>query len=139
MAVKLLIDAEITEVQCLTINAFRLSSMRTWVSNSRFSSGRTRSSRAVRSWLPMLPRGNDQKPGGSAAQEMTADEISILAEDNPPITVGNRRDHIVAAAIPVGQVKSMQDIATQSFQRPNERSRQLGVQQDPHAERSSTR
>ncbi len=53
--VKRFIGAEFTDVQYLTTNAFRLSSMRTWVSNSRFSSGRTQSSRAVRSWLPMLP------------------------------------------------------------------------------------
>ena len=53
--VKRFIGAEFTDIQCLTTNAFRFSSMRTWVSNSRFSSGRTRSSRAVRSWLPMLP------------------------------------------------------------------------------------
>ena len=53
--VKWFIGAEFTDVQCLTTNAFRFSSMRTWVSNSRFSSDRTRSSRAVRSWLPMLP------------------------------------------------------------------------------------
>jgi hypothetical protein len=53
--VKRFIDGEFTEVQCLTTNAFRFSSIRTWASNSRFNSGRTRSSRAVRSWLPMLP------------------------------------------------------------------------------------
>ena len=53
--VKWFIGTEFTDVQCLTTNAFRFSSMRTWVSNSRFSSDRTRSSRAVRSWLPMLP------------------------------------------------------------------------------------
>jgi hypothetical protein len=53
--VKRFIDGEFTEVQCLTTNAFRFSSIRTWASNSRFSSGRTRSSRAVRSRLPMLP------------------------------------------------------------------------------------
>jgi hypothetical protein len=53
--VKRFIGAEFTEVQCLTTNAFRFSSIRTWASNSRFSSGRTRSSRAVRSRLPMLP------------------------------------------------------------------------------------
>ncbi len=53
--VKRFIGAEFTDIQCLTTNAFRFSSMRTWVSNSRFSSGRTRSSRAVRSLLPMLP------------------------------------------------------------------------------------
>ncbi len=53
--VKRLIGAEMIGAQCLTTNAFRLSSMRTWVSNSRFSSGRTRSSRAVSSWFPMLP------------------------------------------------------------------------------------
>jgi hypothetical protein len=35
------------------LDAFRFSSMRTWVSNSRFSSDRARSSRVVRSWLPM--------------------------------------------------------------------------------------
>ena len=52
---KRFIGAEFTDVQCLTTNAFRFSSMRTWVSNSRFSSDRTRSSRVVRSWLPMLP------------------------------------------------------------------------------------
>ncbi len=40
---KRFIGAEFTDVQCLTTNAFR------------FSSDRTRSSRAVRSWLPMLP------------------------------------------------------------------------------------
>jgi hypothetical protein len=54
-AVKRFIGAEFTDVQCLTTNAFRFSSMRTWVSNRRFNSGRTRSTRAVRSWLPMLP------------------------------------------------------------------------------------
>jgi hypothetical protein len=53
--VKRFIDGEFTEVQCLTTNAFRFSSIRPWASNSRFNSGRTRSSRAVRSWLPMLP------------------------------------------------------------------------------------
>jgi len=52
---KRFIGAKFTDVQCLTTNAFRFSSMRTWVSNSRFSSGRTRSSRVVRSRLPMLP------------------------------------------------------------------------------------
>ena len=52
---KRFIGAEFTDIQCLTINAFRFSSMRTWLSNSRFSSDRTRSSRAVRSWLLMLP------------------------------------------------------------------------------------
>ncbi len=52
---KRFIGAEFNDIQCLTTNAFRFSSMRTWVSNSRFNSGRTRSSRAVRSRLPMLP------------------------------------------------------------------------------------
>ena len=52
---KRFIGAEFNDIQCLRTNAFRFSSMRTWVSNSRFSSDRTRSSRAVRSWLPMLP------------------------------------------------------------------------------------
>ncbi len=50
---KRFIGAEFNDIQCLTTNAFRLNSMRTWVSNSRFSSDRTRSSRVVRSWLPM--------------------------------------------------------------------------------------
>lgn len=50
-----LIGAEFTDVQSLTINAFRLSSMRAWVSNSRFSSGRTRSSRAARSGCRCCP------------------------------------------------------------------------------------
>jgi hypothetical protein len=50
---KRFIGAEFNDIQCLTTNAFRFSSMRTWVSNSRFSSDRTRSSRVVRSWLPM--------------------------------------------------------------------------------------
>jgi hypothetical protein len=52
---KRFIGGEFNDIQCLTTNAFRFSSMRTWVSNSRFSSDRTRSSRVVRSWLPMLP------------------------------------------------------------------------------------
>ena len=53
--VKRFVGTEFTDVQSLTTNAFRFSSIRTWASNSRFSSGRTRSSRAVRFWLPMLP------------------------------------------------------------------------------------
>ena len=53
--VKWFIGGEFNDIQCLTTNAFRFSSMRTWVSNSRFSSDRTRSSRVVRSRLPMLP------------------------------------------------------------------------------------
>ena len=53
--VKRFIGAEFNDIQCLTTNAFRFSSIRTWASNSRFSSGRTRSSRAVRSRLPTLP------------------------------------------------------------------------------------
>ena len=53
--VKRFVATEFTDIQCLTTNAFRFSSIRTWTSNSRFNSGRTRSSRAVRSWLPMLP------------------------------------------------------------------------------------
>ena len=52
---KWFIGAKFTDVQCLTTNAFRFSSMRTWVSNSRFNSVRTRSSRVVRSRLTMLP------------------------------------------------------------------------------------
>jgi hypothetical protein len=52
---KRFIGAEFTDVQCLTTNAFRFSSMRTWVSNSRFNSGGTRSIRVVRFWSPMLP------------------------------------------------------------------------------------
>jgi hypothetical protein len=52
---KRFIGAKFTDVQCLTTNAFRFSSMRTWVTNSRFSYDKTRSSRVVRSWLPMLP------------------------------------------------------------------------------------
>jgi hypothetical protein len=52
---KRFIGAEFTDVQCLTTKTFRFSSMRTWVSNSRFNFGRTRSIRVVRSWLPMLP------------------------------------------------------------------------------------
>jgi len=83
--------------------------------------------------------GHKQKSGGSAAQEMTADEISILTEDNSPIAVGNGGNHVVGAAIPISQIKGVQDVATQLFQRPNERSWQLGIQQDPHAERRSTR
>jgi HNH endonuclease. len=43
------------EVQSLTTNAFRLNSMRTWLSNRWISSGRARSSNAARSGLPMLP------------------------------------------------------------------------------------
>ena len=50
---KRFIGGEFNDIQCLTTNAFRFSSMRTWVSNRRFSSDRTRSSRVVRSWLPM--------------------------------------------------------------------------------------
>jgi Trk-type K+ transport system membrane component len=53
--VKWFIGAEFNDIQCLTTNAFRFSSMRTWVSNSRFNFGRTRSIRVARSWLPMLP------------------------------------------------------------------------------------
>jgi ATP-dependent protease HslVU (ClpYQ) peptidase subunit len=75
----------------------------------------------------------------SAAQEMTADEISILAEDNSTIAVGNGGNHAVGAAISIWQIKGVQDVASQSLQRPNKRSRQLGIQQDPHAERRSTR
>ena len=52
---KRFIGAEFTDVQCLTTNAFRFSSMRTWVSNSRFNSVRTRSNRVVRSRLTILP------------------------------------------------------------------------------------
>jgi hypothetical protein len=33
----------------------------------------------------------------------------------------------------------VEDVATQSFQRLNERLRQLGIQQDPHAETGSIR
>ena len=46
---------ERAEVQSLTTNAFQLNSMRTWLSNRWISSGRARSSNAVRSGLPMLP------------------------------------------------------------------------------------
>ncbi|QNI70592.1 HNH endonuclease [Cyanobium sp. NS01] len=46
---------ERAEVQNLTTNAFRLNSMRTWLSNRWISSDRARSSNAVRSGLPMLP------------------------------------------------------------------------------------
>ena len=53
--VKRFVATEFTDIQCLITNAFRFSSIRTGTSNSRFNSGRTRSSRAVRSWLPMLP------------------------------------------------------------------------------------
>ena len=53
--VKRFIGGEFNDIQCLTTNVFRFSSIRTWVSNSRFSSDKTRSSRVVRSRLPMLP------------------------------------------------------------------------------------
>ena len=48
--VKRFIGAEFNDIQCLTTNAFRFSSIRTWASNSWFSSGRTRSSRRGRQW-----------------------------------------------------------------------------------------
>ena len=89
--------------------------------------------------VPNVARGHKQKPGGSAAQEMTTDEIRILAKDDSPIAVGKGGNHVVGAAIPIRQIKGVQDVATKLFQRPNERSWQLGIQQDPHAERRSTR
>jgi hypothetical protein len=83
--------------------------------------------------------GHDQKLGGSAAQEMTSDEISILTEDYPSIAVGNGTNQVVGGAIALWKIKGVEDIATQLFQRPNERLRQLGIQQDPHAETGSIR
>ena len=83
--------------------------------------------------------GHDQKPCGCAVQKMTTDEISILTEDYPSIAVGNGANQVVGAAIPLWKIKGMEDIATQLFQRPNERLRQLGIQQDPHAETGSIR
>jgi hypothetical protein len=83
--------------------------------------------------------GHDQKFGGSAAQKMTSDEISILAEDYPSIAVGNGANQIVGGAIPLWKIKGLEDVATQLFQRPNERLRQLGIQQNPHAETGSIR
>ncbi len=70
---------------------------------------------------------------------MTTDEISILTKDYPSIAVCNGANQVVGAAISIKQIKGVQDVATPLFQRPNERSRQLGIQQDPHAERRSTR
>lgn len=43
--------------------------------------------------------GHDQKFGGSAAQKMTEDEISILTEDYSSIAVGNGANPVVGAAI----------------------------------------
>jgi len=83
--------------------------------------------------------GHDQKLGGSAVLEMTTEEISILTEDYPSIAVGNGANQVVGAAIPLWKIKGVEDVATQSFQRPNESLRQLGIQQDPHAETGSIR
>lgn len=82
---------------------------------------------------------SNQEPGGSASQKMTANKISILAEDNALITICNGAYLVIGAAIPFRQIKGMPGVASQSFQRPNDRSRQLGIQQDRHAERGSIR
>ena len=70
---------------------------------------------------------------------MTTEEISILTEDHPSIAVGNGGNQVVGGAIPLWKIKAVEDIATQLFQRLNERLRQLGIQQDPHAETGSIR
>ena len=51
--------------------------------------------------VPIVAGGHDQKPCGSAAQEMTTDEIRILAKDNSLIAVGNGGNHAVGAAIAI--------------------------------------
>jgi hypothetical protein len=70
---------------------------------------------------------------------MTSDEISILTEDYSSIPVGNGANQVVGGAIPLRKITGVEDIATQLFQRPNERLRQLGIQQNPHAETGSIR
>lgn len=42
---------------------------------------------------------DNQEPGGSAAQEMTANKISILAEDNTMITIRDGGNYLIGAAI----------------------------------------
>ena len=65
--------------------------------------------------------------------------ISILAEENTLNTIRDGGNHLIGAAIACWQIMGMQNVASQCLQRPNERSRQLGIQQDFHAERGSMR
>ena len=74
--------------------------MRSWVSYIRFSAGRTKQ-QSGEILVADVTRGHKQKPGGSAAQEMTADDICILTGDNPPSDVVNGGNHVVGAKIPV--------------------------------------
>jgi hypothetical protein len=46
-----------------------------------------------------VARGDNQEPGWSAAQQMTANKISILAKDNTSITIRNGANHVIGAAI----------------------------------------
>jgi hypothetical protein len=64
---------------------------------------------------------------------------SAPAEHEAADAVGNGANQVVGGAIPLWKIKGVEDIATQLFQRPNERLRQLGIQQDPHAEMGSIR
>ncbi len=83
--------------------------------------------------------GHDQQPGRATAQEMTPNEIIILTKHHPSIAIGDGRDRQVGAAITLRQIKRMQHITTHWLQLLHERSRQLGIQQDLHAGRISTR
>ena len=86
--VKRFIGAEFNDIQCLTTNAFRFSSIRTWASNSRFSSGRTRSSRRGRQWSKSGCRRcdsplEDQGCGGHRNPIVPAAEREIEAAGHP--------------------------------------------------------
>lgn len=81
----------------------------------------------------------NQQSSGGALQEMTSDEVLILAEHHPRITISGQSNGRIRTSISARKIERVNHIASQWLQMPGKRPGQLSIQQDLHAVSRSTR
>jgi hypothetical protein len=69
---------------------------------------------------------------------MTLDKVGNLAEHNATLMICQSTDAAIGTAVAIRQVQRMQSIAALCLYQRHQGSRQLGIQQDLHADSSST-